>query len=590
MDNHEKVAEDEASRQVSNGIVHDDKNGPVNLAIPPRLRRLHDPEVSFQEYQHYARITRAEQDALPKPTGKKNLLMYLIPNLQKAETGPADVAVRPDVNTSDIEQRKTITDEEWTNASRALRTAGTGAIFYLITTDILGPFGLPYAFATTGWGPGTALYTVFGFMAGFSGYLLWDCFMGLDSFQFPVKSFGDIGFRVYGTWCRYLFNILQAIQLICNVGAIIISNGEALSEAAKFKLCYAICCLVWALAGFVLGQIRTLQKFTWLANVAVFLNLTIMFITMGAAAHTDPLYSASASSAGYSIDPALVTPVNGTYPPVQHSGGLPSSNFAASLNGAMQAVYSYGGSMIFPEFMAEIRRPRDFLKGMWSAQLFIYVCYMLYGLFMYGYQGQYVQTPAYLGISAYGLQTAGNSLAIVSALIAATLYGNIGIKVLYNNVLVEFFKAPPLESKRGRYIWFALVPIYWSVAYVIGASIPDFAGFTGIVAAVCILQFTYSFPPLLHLGYQIQKSAMEGETGFDASTGELAVQDRGIKRWVRGFLGKRWYLNVFNLLYFLGAMALCGLGIYASVKNLIQIYAVPQLNAFGCTSPLEVSA
>ncbi|KID93092.1 amino acid transporter [Metarhizium guizhouense ARSEF 977] len=587
MENSDKVVEPHNSHRLG----QDDKAEPVSFATPPRMRRLHDPDVSFQEYQHYARITRAEQDALPRPAGKKSLLYYLVPNLQKVETGPADVATRSDLNTSDIEQRKIISDEEWTNASRALRTAGTGAIFYLITTDILGPFGLPYAFATTGWGPGTALYTVFGFMAGFSGYLLWDCFMGLDSFQFPIKSFGDIGFRVYGTWCRYLFNILQAIQLICNVGAIIISNGEALSEAVKFKLCYAICCLVWALAGFVLGQIRTLQKFTWLANVAVFLNLLIMFITMGAAAHTPPLYSASASSAGYSIDPALVTPVNGTYPPVQHSAALPDSgNFAASLNGAMQAVYSYGGSMIFPEFMAEIRRPRDFLKGMWSAQLFIYICYMLYGLFMYGFQGQYVQTPAYLGISAYGLQTAGNSLAIVSALIAATLYGNIGIKVLYNNILVEFFKAPPLESKHGRYIWFALVPIYWSIAYVIGAAIPDFAGFTGIVAAVCILQFTYSFPPLLHMGYQIQKSAMEGEAGFDPSTGELAARDGGIRRWVRGFFGARWYLNVFNLLYFLGAMALCALGIYASVMNLMQIYAVPQLNAFGCKSPLDVSA
>ncbi|KJK81795.1 hypothetical protein H634G_03058 [Metarhizium anisopliae BRIP 53293] len=587
MENSEKFVEHHNSHRLG----QDDKAEPVNFATPPRMRRLHDPDVSFQEYQHYARITRAEQDALPRPAGKKSLLYYLVPNLQKVETGAADVAIRSDLNTSDIEQRKIISDEEWTNASRALRTAGTGAIFYLITTDILGPFGLPYAFATTGWGPGTALYTVFGFMAGFSGYLLWDCFMGLDSFQFPIKSFGDIGFRVYGTWCRYLFNVLQAIQLICNVGAIIISNGEALSEAVKFKLCYAICCLVWALAGFVLGQIRTLQKFTWLANVAVFINLLIMFITMGAAAHTPPLYSASASSAGYSIDPALVTPVNGTYPPVQHSAALPDSgNFAASLNGAMQAVYSYGGSMIFPEFMAEIRRPRDFLKGMWSAQLFIYICYMLYGLFMYGFQGQYVQTPAYLGISAYGLQTAGNSLAIVSALIAATLYGNIGIKVLYNNILVEFFKAPPLESKRGRYIWFALVPIYWSIAYVIGAAIPDFAGFTGIVAAVCILQFTYSFPPLLHIGYQIQKSAMEGEAGFDPSTGELAARDGGIRRWVRGFFGARWYLNVFNLLYFLGAMALCALGIYASVMNLIQIYAVPQLNAFGCKSPLDVSA
>lgn len=252
---------------------------------------------------------------------------------------------------------------------------------------------------------------------------------GLDSYQFPIRAYGDLGFRLLGPWCRYLFNILQAIQLVCNVAVIIISNGEALSEAAQFKLCYAVCCLIWALAGFILGQIRTLQKFGWLANLAVFINLIIMFITMGAAAHTPPLYSASASSAGYSVNPALVTPVKGVYPPVQHSAGLPDpSNFGASVNGLMQAVYAYGGAMIFAEFMAEMRRPRDFLKGMWGAQLFIYCCYMLYGLYMYSYQGQYIQNPAYLGISAYGLQTAGNSLAMVSSLIAATLYGNIGVK------------------------------------------------------------------------------------------------------------------------------------------------------------------
>jgi hypothetical protein len=52
----------------------------------------------------------------------------------------------------------------------------------------------------------------------------------------------------------------------------------------------------------------------------------------------------------------------------------------------------------------------------------------------------------------------------------------------------------------------------------------------------------------------------------------------------------RWYLNVFNLFYFLGALATAGLGIWAACENLIAIYAVPQLNAFGCTSPLDVSA
>jgi len=53
---------------------------------------------------------------------------------------------------------------------------------------------------------------------------------------------------------------------------------------------------------------------------------------------------------------------------------------------------------------------------------------MFYGMFIYGYQGQYVINPSYLGISRYDLQTAGNVFAMVSAVIAAGLYGNIGIK------------------------------------------------------------------------------------------------------------------------------------------------------------------
>lgn len=169
------------------------------------------------------------------------------------------------------------------------------------------------------------------------------------------------------------------------------SNGEALSQAVKFKLCFAICCLIWTLAGFFFGQVRTLQKFGWLANAAVWINVVCMIVTMGAAAHTAPNYLGAASSAGATLDGGLsVTPDQntGVFPPVQHSAGLPpSNNFAGTVNGAMQAVFSYGGAMIFPEFMSEMRYPRDFLKGMWAAQAFIYLVYMFYGLFIYGYQG-----------------------------------------------------------------------------------------------------------------------------------------------------------------------------------------------------------
>jgi hypothetical protein len=36
--------------------------------------------------------------------------------------------------------------------------------------------------------------------------------------------------------------------------------------------------VVFMAAGMILGQIRTLQRFGWLANFAVWLNLLILFI------------------------------------------------------------------------------------------------------------------------------------------------------------------------------------------------------------------------------------------------------------------------------------------------------------------------
>jgi len=176
---------------------------------------------------------------------------------------------------------------------------------------------------------------------------------------------------------------------------------------------------------------------------------------------------------------------------------------------------------------------------------------------------------------------------MASALIAAALYGNIGVKVLYNNIFVEFFNAPQLNTKGGRFFWTALIPVYWSIAFIIAAAIPDFAGVTGVVAALCILQFTYTFPPFLSIGYEIMRnSKLEGEH-FDPVTGQTVRQDAGIKRVIRGFMKGRWYMNIFNLLYGLGALALAGLGAYGAINNLINSFKSGQTNSFVCKSPLE---
>lgn len=175
----------------------------------------------------------------------------------------------------------------------------------------------------------------------------------------------------------------------------------------------------------------------------------------------------------------------------------------------------------------------------------------------------------------YGFQTAGNMIAFCSGLIAAALYGNIGIKVLYNNVLMDLFSAPPLTTRPGKILYGIIVPIWWTIAYIIAAAIPDYFGFVSVISSAVLLEFTYCFPPMFALAYDIQLNAMVAGEGFDPQTGVLTRKDRGLTRWVRGFRRGKWWLNILHLLYAGGAWVTAGLGLYAAIEGTLRRSKVP---------------
>jgi hypothetical protein len=278
------------------------------------------------------------------------------------------------------------------------------------------------------------------------------------------------------------------------------------------------------------------------------------------------------SIATVAIDPTTVTKVNGQWPAVIHYGGLPTKALVGSINGLLSGVLAYAGAQLFVEFMAEMRRPRDFLKAMWGAQLFIYTCYVVYGCFVYYYQGQYTYNPSFQGVSTFAWQTVGNTLTLVAGLIAAALYGNIGIKVFYNNVCCDIFNAPLITSRSGKIFYAAIVPIWWSVAFLIAAAIPAYAYFVGVISASCLLNLTYTIPPFLALGFDMQKYAIrEGEgEGFNPATGQVIRHGSNFQRWRRGFFTGgpiKVAQNIWHVLYFLCSLGMCGLGMYASVDG-----------------------
>lgn len=240
----------------------------------------------------------------------------------------------------------------------------------------------------------------------------------------------------------------------------------------------AITCII----GLVLGQIRTLQRLGFLANAAVWLNVFVIIMTM-IVVHKYPPNFAAAEVANHVTEGPIIASAN--WPE-----GLGLSDYMA---GVMNCVFAYGGAMLFTELMAEMKRPMDFWKSLVCAELFIYAVYITMGMVVYSAQGQFTYPLAYQGIpaSAYVWQTLGNAVAYTSGLIAMALYGNIGIKIIYASVLQDVFKFPALDKKMGKIIWALIVPVYWGLAFVVAAAVPQIANLFTLVGALCILQFQY---------------------------------------------------------------------------------------------------
>lgn len=139
--------------------------------------------------------------------------------------------------------------------------------------------GHSFVFASVGYGTGVALYIVFGIAATLSGLMLWKMFVTMDSSRYPMLSYGDIFFRVFGPKTRHFINVTQSLQQFCTVMVLIFSKGRLISLLAGPELCFIVCMIIIMVVGMVFGSIRSLQRLGWICNLAVWFNI-ISFISM----------------------------------------------------------------------------------------------------------------------------------------------------------------------------------------------------------------------------------------------------------------------------------------------------------------------
>ncbi|KAJ6784059.1 hypothetical protein PWT90_00346 [Aphanocladium album] len=503
---------------------------------------------------------------------------------QGALTAPEASADKTAPNVAQGDSSTSSLDEEWKTAARAMRTAGWSSIFFLVTTDILGWSSTPFVFASVGYGTGVALYVVFGIAASLSGLMLWRMFTTMDSSRYPMLSYGDIFFRVFGPTTRHFINVAQSLQQFCTVMVLIFSKGRIISLLAGPNLCFIVCMIIIMAIGMVFGSIRSLQRLGWICNLSVWFNIISFISIMVAVAKYEIYYP---PIFGSTILPKEKLPVKTFAGLVPDNYQQQAHGFAGIFNGVDNMVYAYSGAILFVSFMSEMRHPMDFWKGMICAQAFICVIYLFFGLFVYSYFGQYSASVIYQVINPAGLRTFNNVLNLLTGLIAAVLYFHVGMKTVYIEVFQEVFKFPPIASKRGRWMWYALGPMYWIIAFLIAAAVPNLNGIVGFVGGLFAVNFSYSLPGIAYLGWSIQSGAELPGEGFNPETGETVMHDHGLKRWTRGFM-KAWYINIPCAIYSLAGLATSGMGTWAAVEGLIEVFGPggTVATSYGCRSPV----
>lgn len=126
-----------------------------------------DSTVTYEEYSYWAKIEREMEveenrvyqaehgsplldsiknsftkDGREKKKAAKEARLQTLATIEEKK-GPSGVVTDVDNGGHPVQSALKVSDAEWRNAARALRTASWGQMFFLITTDILGWSGAP---------------------------------------------------------------------------------------------------------------------------------------------------------------------------------------------------------------------------------------------------------------------------------------------------------------------------------------------------------------------------------------------------------------------------------------------------------------
>lgn len=424
-------------------------------------------------------------------------------------------------------------DDEFNQTFRTCSWQHTAGLM-LSEYIVLAIMSFPWSYSVLGLVPGLILTVFVAVTVLYTGLIITDFCE-----RFPqLRNVCDIGQYLLGgsRWAWYATAACFLANNILIQGLHVLVGAKYLNTVTNHSICSVGFSAIVAAISMIFSLPRTFSSLSFVgyfSAVTMFIAVVLAMVFAGVQDHPDKFDGTPVTFRAF--------PAEGT-------------TFVDGMSAFLNIVYTFVGQITYPQFISEMKRPREFKKVLWIVTTCEVLIFALAGSIMYVYVGnEYVTAPAF-GSLIRRYKLISFSFAIPTIIFVGALYSNISAKFVYD----ELFKNSRHRyswSKTSWALWAALLFLTWVGAFIIAEVIPFFSDLLSLMSSLFDCWFGFVFWGLAYIrlrklrqGSHSNLSPME-KLHYALSVGLIATG-----------------------LYILGP------GLYASVQSIINNY---KLDAYG---------
>ncbi|GAA5842787.1 hypothetical protein JCM11251_001491 [Rhodosporidiobolus azoricus] len=325
----------------------------------------------------------------------------------------------------------------------------------------IGVLSIPGSFHVLGLIPGILLLLLF------AGVTTWaDLYLGTFKQKYPqVYSLSDCGRLIGGPILAETLGVAYFLFMTFTAGSALLTLSTALNAISLHSTCTAVFVAVAAIAVLPIASLPKLNNIKWLGWIGIVsICSAILLATISIPAGGRP--SLAPQTGPLDLDVRL----------------WPDTTFADAMNSVVNLFWAFSGTAAFLPVASEMRNIRDYKKAVICCQAWVTLFYLVVGVVVYVYAGQYVANPA-LGTAGVLIKRISYGLSLPGLLFTGVYYTHLPGKWIFVKVLRNSYHLSH-PTPTHWIVWMSCTVGCLLFSYIIASAIPVFNGLLGLIGAL----------------------------------------------------------------------------------------------------------